>query len=174
MQKRTLYYVPTPNNHQEWNYEMDSLPKIACVCVATLISPSCQYWFGPPFAFGTALIDGINLRSWKKSPEILVYTVMTVSHSCCKFVSCTSVMWISCSTSRRYVPDGDWGGHFSLLNLLSCSRKQFEMIWSLWHINILVQYPSGSSHDKLDSLGSLKDGHGLQQYSGRLWWLNEA
>ncbi len=62
---------------------------------------------------------------------------MIVSHSCCRFVGCTSMMWISrSSTSQRCsigLRSGDCGGHLSKVNSLSCSRNQSEMIWALWH-----------------------------------------
>ncbi len=62
---------------------------------------------------------------------------MIASHSCCRFVGCTSMMWISrSSTSQRCsigLRSGDCGGHLSKVNSLSCSRNQSEMIWALWH-----------------------------------------
>ncbi len=55
----------------------------------------------------------------------------------CRFVSCTSMMWISCSTTSQRcsigLRPGDCGGHLSKVNSLSCSRNQSEMIWALWH-----------------------------------------
>jgi len=62
---------------------------------------------------------------------------MIVSRSCCRFVGCTSMMWISCSTTSQRcsigLRSGDCGGHLSKVNSLSCSRNQSEMIWALWH-----------------------------------------
>ncbi len=62
---------------------------------------------------------------------------MIASHSCCRFVGCTSMMWISRSTTSQRcsigLRSGDCGGHLSKVNSLSCSRNQSEMIWALWH-----------------------------------------
>ncbi len=106
--------------------------------LATLLGTSC-YRVGPAFVFRTALIlRGINsTRCWKHSSEILVHIDMIASHSCCRFVVCTSMMWISrSSTSQRCsigLRSGDCGEHLSKVNSLSCSRNQSEMIWALWH-----------------------------------------
>ncbi len=98
---------------------------------------------------------------------------MIASHSCCRFVGCTSMMWISRSTTSQRcsigLRSGDCGGHLSKVNSLSCSRNQSEMIWALWH----VHYPAGSSIRRWVHC-SQRDGHGQQQYSGRLWCLNNA
>ncbi len=100
-----------------------------------------------PFVFRTALIlRGIDsTRCWKHSSEILVHIVMIASHSCCRFVVCTSMMWISRSTTSQRcsigLRSGDCGGHLSKVNSLSCSRNQSEMIWALVH------YPAGSTSE---------------------------
>ncbi len=92
-----------------------------------------------PFASRTALIlCGIDsTRFWKHSSEILVHIDMIASRSCCRFVGCTSMMWISRSTTSQSctigLRSGDYGGHLSKVNSLSCSRTQCEMIWALWH-----------------------------------------
>ncbi len=92
-----------------------------------------------PFAFRTALIiHGIDsTRCWKHSSEILVHINMIASHSCCRFVGCTSVMRISHSTTSQRCSIGlrsvDCGGLLNKVNSLSCSRNQSEMIWALWH-----------------------------------------
>ncbi len=101
----------------------------------------CIYIFtiGPRFAFRTALIlCGVDsTRCWKHSSDILVHIGMIASHSCCRFVSCTSMMRISRSTTSQRCSIGlrssDCGGHLSKVNSLSCSRNQSEMIWALWH-----------------------------------------
>ncbi len=99
---------------------------------------------------------------------------MIASRSCCRFVGCTSMMWISCSTKSQrcsiVLRSGDCGGHLSKVNSLSCSRNQSEMIWALWHGALSCW----NSHQKMGTLLSLRDGHGQQQYSGRLWCLNDA
>ncbi len=62
---------------------------------------------------------------------------MIASHSCCRFVVCTSMMRISRSTTSQScsigLRSGDCGGHLSKVNSLSCTRNQSEMIWALWH-----------------------------------------
>jgi len=93
-------------------------------------------WVGPHFAFRTALIlcDIDSTRCWKHSSEILVHIAILASHSFCGFLGCTSMMWISRSTtSQRFSIGfryGDCGGHLSKVNSLSCSRNQSEMIWA--------------------------------------------
>ncbi len=73
----------------------------------------------------------------KHSSEILFHIDMIASRSCCRFVGCTSMMWISRSTSSQRcsigLRSGDCGGHLSKVNSLSCSRNQSEIIWALWH-----------------------------------------
>ncbi len=107
--------------------------------VATLLGTPCKYRVGPPFAFRTALIlrDIDSTRCWKHPLEILVHIDMITSRSCCRFVSCTSMMWISRSTTSQRcsigLRSGDCGGHLSKVNSLSCSRNPSEMIWDLWH-----------------------------------------
>ncbi len=94
---------------------------------------------GPTFAFRTALIlRGIDsTRCWKHSSMMLVNIDTIASCSCCRFVGCTSIMWISRSTTSRRcsigLRSGDCGGHLSKVNSLSCSRNQSEMMWALWH-----------------------------------------
>ncbi len=92
-----------------------------------------------PFVFRTVLIlCGIDsTRCWKHSSEMLVHIVMIASRSCCRFVGCTSMMWISRSTTSQScsigLRSGDCGGHLSKVNSLWCSRNKSEMIWALWH-----------------------------------------
>ncbi len=49
---------------------------------------------------------------------MLVHIVMIASHSCCRFVVCTSMMWISRSTTSQRcsigLRSGDCGGHLTL------------------------------------------------------------
>ncbi len=53
---------------------------------------------------------------------------MIASCSCCRFVGCISMMWISRSTTSQRcsigLRSGDCGGHLSKVNSLSCSRNQ--------------------------------------------------
>lgn len=80
----------------------------------------------------------------KHYAEIFVHIDMTASHCCCRFVSCTSMMWISRSiTSQRCfirLRSGDCGAHSSTVNALLCSVNQFVMIWALW--NGVLSVPS--------------------------------
>ncbi len=107
--------------------------------LATLLGTPCHTRLDPPFAFRTAFnFCGIDsTRCWKYSSEILVHIYMIASHSCCRFVGCTSMMWNSRSTTSQRcsvgLRSGDCGGHLSKVNSLSCSRNQSEMIWALWH-----------------------------------------
>ncbi len=107
--------------------------------LATLLWTPCQYRVGPPFFFRTALIlCGIDsTRCWKHSSEILVHIDMIASHSCCRFLGCTSMMRISRSTTSQRcsigLRSGDCEGNLSKVNSLSCSRNQSELIWALWH-----------------------------------------
>ncbi len=106
---------------------------------ATLLWTPCQYRVGAPFFFRTALIlRGIDsTRCWKHSSEMLFHIDMIASRSCCRYVGCTSMKQIShYTTSQRCsigLRSGDFGGHLSEVNSLSCSRNQSEMIWALWH-----------------------------------------
>ncbi len=100
-----------------------------------------------PFAFRSALIlrGTDSTKYWKHSSEILVHIVMIASHSCCRFVVCTSMMWISRSTTSQRcsigLRSGDCGGRLSKVNSLSCSRNQSEMICDMVH------YPAGSTSE---------------------------
>lgn len=52
---------------------------------------------------------------------------IVASHTFCRFVNCTFTLSISCSmTSQMCVGNrsSDWWGHWSILNLFSCSWKQ--------------------------------------------------
>ncbi len=64
-----------------------------------------------------------------------------------------------CSVGVR---SGDCGGYSSIVNSLSCSRNQFEMIWALWHGALSCWK------------WSERDGHGQQQYFSKSWHLNNA
>ncbi len=97
---------------------------------------------------------------------------MIASRSCCKFVSCTSMMRISRSTTSQRcsigLRSGDCGGHLSKVNSLSCSRNQSEMIWALvtWCIILLevaIRRWVRCSHKGMDMVSN-----------NRLWYLNNA
>ncbi len=74
-----------------------------------------------PFSFRTALIlRGIDsTRCWKHSSEILVHIDMIASHSCCRFVGYTSMMWISRSPHPKAA-------------LLDWDLVTVEAIWVKW------------------------------------------
>ncbi len=91
------------------------------------------------------ILGGIDSTSvWKHSSEILVHIDMIVSHSCCRFVGCTSMMWISRSTtSQRSSIDGDlvtveviW------VKWTHCHVQETSLRWLLCD---MVHYPAGSS-----------------------------
>ncbi len=64
-----------------------------------------------------------STRCWKHSSEILVHIDVIASRSCCRFVGCTSMMWISRSTTSQRcsirLRSGDCGGHLSKVNSFS-------------------------------------------------------
>lgn len=61
-------------------------------------------------------LENIFNSSWQRfNKEVLVHIDMTASHNCCRIVK---------SIRLR---SGDWEGHFSKINLLSCSRREFKM-----------------------------------------------
>ncbi len=126
----------------------------------------------PPFAW---ILPGIDsTRCWKNSSEMLVHIDIIASRSCWKFVGCTSMMWISRSTTSQRcsigLRSGDCGGHLSKVNSLSCSRNQSEMIWALWTWCIILLKVAM----RIKGIKVIKAWHGRQQYSGRLWRLNNA
>ncbi len=98
---------------------------------------------------------------------------MIASHSFCRFVVCTSMMRISrSSTSQRCsigLRSGDCGEHLSKVNSSSCSRNQSEMIWALCHGAL-----SCWKYIRRWYTVVIKGWTWSQQYSGRLWCLNDA
>ncbi len=54
----------------------------------------------------------------------------------------------------------------------NCHVQETSLRW--FELCDMVHYPAGSSHQKMGILSSKRDGHGQQQYSGRLWRLNDA
>ncbi len=80
------------------------------------------------------------------SSEILVHMDTIASRSCCRFVGCTSMMWISRSTTSQRcsigLRSGDCGCYLSKVNSLSCSRNLSEIIWALWHGALRPKYTS--------------------------------
>lgn len=42
-----------------------------------------------------------STRCWKQSSENLVHIIIIASHCCCRFVGCTSMMWITCFSADR-------------------------------------------------------------------------
>lgn len=65
---------------------------------------------------------------WEHSSEMLLHVEMIVSHCCCRYVACTSMIWISHSTTFSGWSIGlrscDSWGYFSTMNSLWCSGKQ--------------------------------------------------
>ncbi len=96
---------------------------------------------------------------------------MIASRSCCRFVGCTSMMRISRSTTSQRcsigLRSGDCGGHLSKVNSLSCSRNQLSFVtWCIILLDVAIGRWVHCSHK-----GTAE---GQQQYSGRLWCLNDA
>ncbi len=112
-----------------WERRKKATTNVHLHSLATLFGTPCQYWVGPTFAFRTAVIlRGRDLtRCWKHSSEILVHFDMIASRSCCRFVGCTSMMWISRSTTSQRcsigLRSGDCGGHLSKVNILVMFKK---------------------------------------------------
>ncbi len=94
-----------------------------------------------PFSFRTALIlRGIDsTRCWKQSSEILVHIDMIASRSCCRFVACTTNIFMEREYPVPPHPKGallDWDlvtVETIWVKWTHCQRNQSEMIWALWH-----------------------------------------
>lgn len=74
-----------------------------------------------------------STRCWKHSSEILVHIEMIAF-----FVSSSTTSISHSTTSKRCsigLRSGDSGGHLSRVSSLSCSRKQFEIIWASRHVS---------------------------------------
>ncbi len=93
---------------------------------------------------------------------------MIASHSFCRFVGCTSIMRISHSTTSQMCCILDWDlvtVEAIWVKWTPCHVQETSLRW--FELCDMVHYPAGSSHQKMDR-------HGQQQYSGRLWHLNDA
>ncbi len=141
LQAQEFSYIQTIGQHKRLSLmreEGDPTVYIFTHSLATLLDTPCLYRVGPTFSFRTALIlRGIDsTRYWKHSSEILVHIDIIASSSCCRFVGCTSMMRISCSTTSQrcsiWLRSGDCRGHLSKVNSLSCSRNQSEA-WNTLH-----------------------------------------
>ncbi len=126
-----------------WSHSSLSIMYIMVEYIYTLTGHCTRYTLLVPGWTHFCLQNCLNsswhrlTRCWKHSSEIVVHIDMIASHSCCRFVGCTSMMWISRSTTSQRcsigLRSGDCEGHLSKVNSLSCSRNQSEMIWALWH-----------------------------------------
>ncbi len=122
-----------------------------CVCVYTLTGSFIRYTLLVPGWPSFCLQNCLN-SLWHRfnkvleiySSEILVHIDMIATHSCCRFVGCTSMMWISrsttsqrCSTGLR---SGNCGGYLSKWThyVQETSLRWFELC-------DMVHYPAGSS-----------------------------
>lgn len=101
----------------------------------SFIDRSCYYWFDLPLWLHTYLSS--MWHRFNEMLEMLLRDFGPVSHSCFRFVSCTSLMGISHSITSQTCSirliSGECGGQWSTGNLLPCSRIHFEMIWALWN-----------------------------------------
>ncbi len=99
---------------------------------------------------------------------------MIASRSCCRLSAAHPLMRNLPSTTSQRCSIEHW------------DRCDVEAIWVKWsplscsknsqrwfELCDMVHYPAGSNHQKMVTL-SHKGGHGQQQYSGRLWCLNDA
>ncbi len=98
---------------------------------------------------------------------------MIASRSCCRFVSCASMLRIPHSTTSQRcsigLSSGYCGGHLSKVNSLSCSRIQSDLSFVTWCIILLevaisrwVHY----SHKGMDMVSnSAQVGCGVKQCS---------
>ncbi len=102
-----------------------------------------------PFAFRTALILHVidSTRCWKHSSEILVHIVMIASHSSCRFVVCTSMMWISRpTTSHNALLDWDLVTVEAIwVKCTHCHVQETSLRW--FELCDVVHYPAGSTSE---------------------------
>ncbi len=131
----------------------------ACVCVCvciriyTLTGHFIRYtllvpcW--TPFSFRTVLIlrGIVSTRCWKHSSEMLVHIDMIASRSCYRFVGCTSMMWISRSTtSQRCSIDWDLVTVEAIwVKWTHCHVQETSLRW--FELCDMVHYPAGSTSE---------------------------
>ncbi len=87
---------------------------------------------------------------------------MIASRSCCRFVGCTSMMWISRSTTSQKCSIGKW---------THCHVQETSLRW--FELCDMEHYPARSSIRRWVHC-SHKGMNMVHQYSGRLWCLNKA
>ncbi len=102
-----------------------------------------------PFSFRTALIlrGIVSTRCWKHSSEILVHIDMIASRGCYRFVGCTSMMWISRSTtSQRCSIDWDLVTVEAIwVKWTHCHVQETSLRW--FELCDMVHYPAGSTSE---------------------------
>lgn len=86
----------------------------------------------------TLILCGMNhARFWKYSFDILVHVDLIASHHCYRLICCTFMPWIPHSTTSQrwsiWFRSGDWGGLWSTLKSLPCSRNQFESSFGYYY-----------------------------------------
>ncbi|XP_073795600.1 mucolipin-3 isoform X6 [Danio rerio] len=83
---------------------------------------------------------------------------LLASHSCCRFVGCTSMMPISRSTTSQScsigLSSGDCGGHLSTVNSSSCSRNQSEMTCCVILLEVAIRRWRHCAHKGMDMVSS--------------------
>ncbi len=84
-------------------------------------------------------------RCWKHSLGILKNIDIRLLCSCCSFVSCTSMMQISTSTTSQMCSIGLRFGDCGLVNSTS-----FKMIWALCHGTLHQQQPEPLIQGRID------------------------
>lgn len=113
----------------EWNGRRCNLPcgswknrRRCSSCSKTKVPDSCLKTFGfiililgwSLFTFTAALTS--SSRGLKHSSEVVFHINMLASHGCCRFVGCTLMMWIACSTTNQIRSKaGDCGVQYSEL-----------------------------------------------------------
>lgn len=114
----------------------------------TLRHEASREWQLCDFKFKLLLFTQLTYLC-NNSSEIVVHIDMKASHICSRFVSCTSIMWISCSATSQRCSTGlrsdDCRAHLSAVNSILHSRNQLEMTGALWYGG----YPAECSQQKI-------------------------
>ncbi len=88
---------------------------------------------------------------------------MIASHQCCRFVGCTSMMWISRSTTSQRcsigLRSGDCGGHLSKVNSMSWFTKpvwdDFSFVtWCIILLEVFIRRRVHCSHKGKDMVSN--------------------
>lgn len=154
--------------------KLNSLPLLDLICVVIIdkwgINRGCLWTkrISPQECAERCFSHGRDSSScWKLSSEMLVHIDMRASHSCCRFIDCTAMIWISSSIPKvLYWIESQrlWSFYYSELTV-----HVQETRWNDMSSDV---FPAGSSRQKMGRVRSWRDGHGQQQHSCNLWCLN--